>query len=141
LLSGLVLAGANHREAAGSEEDDGILTAEEIATLDLSGVDLVALSACGTGAGVVMSGEGVFGLRRAFRLAGAKKLITSLWAVEDEATRKWMKAFYEALFRKGLQTAASVREASLEILHELRKKRKSTHPFYWAGFVASGDWR
>jgi CHAT domain-containing protein len=61
--------------------------------------------------------------------------------VEDEATRKWMKAFYEALLSKGLGTAESVREASLEALSERRKKNKSTHPFYWAGFVASGSWK
>ncbi|MGB3861400.1 MAG: CHAT domain-containing tetratricopeptide repeat protein [Candidatus Aminicenantaceae bacterium] len=141
LLSGIALAGANHREAAGADEEDGILTAEEVAALDLSGVDLVILSACNTGAGKIKAVEGVFGLRRAFQIAGAKKLVTSLWAVEDEATRKWMKAFYEALLSKGLGTAESVREASLEVLRERREKNKSTHPFYWAGFVASGDWK
>jgi CHAT domain-containing protein/tetratricopeptide (TPR) repeat protein len=141
LLTGLAFAGANHRESAGPEEEDGILTAEEVAALDLSGVDLVVLSACDTGAGKIQAVEGVFGLRRAFQIAGAKKFVTSLWAVEDEATRKWMKAFYETLFSKGMGTAESVREASLEVLQERRKKNKSTHPFYWAGFVASGDWK
>ena len=141
LLSGLALAGANHREAAGPEEEDGILTAEEVATLDLSGVNWIVLSACDTGVGKIRAGEGVFGLRRAFRLAGAQTLITSLWAVEDEAARKWMRALYEARFSKGLGTADSVREAYLEVLRELRKKKKSTHPFFWAAFVASGDWR
>jgi CHAT domain-containing protein/tetratricopeptide (TPR) repeat protein len=141
LLTGLAFAGANHREVAGPEEDDGILTAEEVAALDLSGVDLVVLSACDTGAGKIQAVEGVFGLRRAFRIAGAKKLVTSLWTVEDEATRKWMKAFYEALLSKGLGAAESVRVASLEVLQERRKKNKSSHPFYWAGFVASGDWK
>lgn len=141
LLTGLALAGANHREAARPEEEDGILTAEEVAALDLSGVDWVVLSACDTGVGEIRGGEGVFGLRRAFRLAGAQTLITSLWAVEDEAARKWMRALYKAHFSKGLRTAESVREASLEVLRDLRKRRKSTHPFYWAGFVASGDWR
>jgi CHAT domain-containing protein/Tfp pilus assembly protein PilF len=128
LLSGIALAGANHREAAGPDEDDGILTAEEVAALDLTGVELVVLSACNTGAGKLKAGEGIFGLQRAFRVAGAQKLVTSLWAVEDEATRKWMKAFYEALFSKGLGTAESVREASLEVLRERRKKNKSTAP-------------
>ncbi len=141
LLTGLAFAGANHREIAGPEEDDGILTAEEVAAIDLSSVDLVVLSACDTGAGKIQAVEGVFGLRRAFQIAGAKKLVTSLWTVEDEATRKWMKGFYEALFSKGLGTAESVREASLEVLRERRKKNKSTHPFFWAGFVASGDWK
>jgi len=141
LLSGLALAGANHREAAGPEEEDGILTAEEVATLNLSGVNWVVLSACDTGVGKIRAGEGVFGLRRAFRLAGAKTLITSLWAIEDEAAQMWMRELYKARFSEGLGTAESVCKASLEILYELRKKKKSTHPFYWAGFVASGDWR
>ena len=141
LLTGLALAGANRREAAGPEEEDGILTAEEIAALDLSGVNWAVLSACDTGAGEIRGGEGVFGLRRAFRIAGVRTLITSLWPVEDEAARKWMRSLYQSLFSKGHGTAESVREASLEVLRELRKKNKSTHPFYWAGFVASGDWK
>jgi len=141
LLSGLALAGASQREAAGPEEEDGILTAEEIAALDLSGVGWVILSACNTGSGKITTGEGVFGLRRAFRMAGARTLITSLWAVEDEATEKWMRFFYQALFSKVQRTAESVRMASLEILRELKKRGESTHPFYWAGFVASGEWR
>jgi len=141
LLSGLALAGANHRESSGHEEEDGILTAEEVAALDLSRVDWVILSACDTGVGIIRAGEGVLGLRRAFRIAGAKTLITSLWAIEDEAARKWMQELYTARFNEGLGTAESVCKASLEVLHELHKKGKSTHPFYWAGFVASGDWR
>jgi len=83
LLSGLVLAGANHRASAGSGEDDGILTAEEIASLDLSGVEWAVLSACETGVGNVRAGEGVFGLRRAFQVAGAGTLIMSLWSVDE----------------------------------------------------------
>jgi CHAT domain-containing protein len=141
LLTGLALAGANNRESAGPDEEDGILTAEEIAALDLSGVTLAVLSACDTGSGKIKNGEGVFGLRRAFRIAGVRTLITSLWGVEDKDARNWMRAFYEAHFRKKLQTAEAVREASLEVLQELRKKKKNTHPFYWGGFVASGDWK
>jgi CHAT domain-containing protein len=141
LLTGLALAGANNREAAGPEEEDGILTAEEVATLDLSGVKWVVLSACDTGLGKIRSGEGVFGLRRAFRIAGAQTLITSLWAVEDETARKWMRTLYEKRFLKEQNTAESVHDTSLELLQERRRKNESTHPFYWAGFVASGDWR
>ncbi len=141
LLSGLALAGANHRESSKPEEEDGILTAEEVAALDLSKVDWVILSACDTGVGIIQAGEGVLGLRRAFQIAGAKTLITSLWAIDDEAAQKWMLELYQARFGEELGTAESVRQASLEILQELRKKRESTHPFYWAGFVASGDWR
>jgi tetratricopeptide (TPR) repeat protein/CHAT domain-containing protein len=141
LLSGLALAGANRREAAGPEEEDGILTAEEIAALDLSGVDWVVLSACETGVGEFLAGEGMFGLRRAFHVAGAGALITSLWAVQDEAAREWMRALYETRFVKGMRTPESVREASLEVLRNRREKNESTHPFYWGGFVAAGDWR
>jgi CHAT domain-containing protein len=141
LLSGLALAGANNREAAGPDEEDGILTAEEVAALDLSGSEWVVLSACDTGVGKIKAGEGIFGLRRAFRLAGAQTLITSLWAVEDEAAQQWMQALYKARFTDGMGTAESVRKAYLDVLQELRNKKDSTHPFYWAGFVASGDWK
>jgi len=141
LLSGLALAGANHRKAAGPEEEDGILTAEEVAALDLAGVELAVLSACETGVGRIEAGEGVFGLRRAFRVAGVRTLVTSLWAVEDEAAREWMRAFYRAHFIQGLRTAESAREASLQVLRKQRRRGESTHPSLWAGFVASGDWR
>ncbi len=141
LLSGLVLAGANHRAQAGPEEEDGILTAEEIAAMDLSGVEWAVLSACETGVGKVEAGEGVFGLRRAFQVAGARTLIMSLWSVEDEAARQWMRALYEGRLLKGLSTAESVRAASLEVHRSRREKGQNTHPFYWAAFVAAGDWR
>jgi hypothetical protein len=121
--------------------EDGILTAEEVAALDLSGVDWVILSACDTGVGIIRAGEGVLGLRRAFQIAGAQTLITSLWAVDDESTRKWMRYLYEKRFLKEQNTAESVHQASLEVLQERRRENKSTHPFYWAGFIASGDWR
>ena len=141
LLSGLVFAGANHRDAAGPNEDDGILTAQEIATLDLQGTEWAVLSACDTGAGEIRGGEGVFGLRRAFQLAGARTVIMSLWPVEDEATRLWMTALYRHRFVEGKSTAASVNGASLELLQQRRARGESTHPFYWAGFIAAGDWR
>ena len=141
LLSGLVLAGANHRQVAGENEDDGILTAEEIAAMDLTGVEWAVLSACDTGVGPVRAGEGVFGLRRAFQVAGVRTIIMSLWPVEDRTARRWMTALYEGRFAKSLNTAQSVHQASLRILNERRAKGESTHPFYWAGFVAAGDWR
>jgi len=141
LLSGLALAGANHRAQAGPEEDDGILTAEEIAAMNLSGVEWAVLSACETGVGKVEAGEGVFGLRRAFQMAGAGTLIMSLWSVEDESARQWMAALYEGRLVKKLSTAESVRAASLEVLRSRREKSQNTHPFFWAGFVAAGDWR
>ncbi len=141
LLSGLALAGANDRGAAGPEEDDGILTAEEIGALDLSGTEWAVLSACDTGTGTFQAGEGVLGLRRAFEVAGVRTVIMSLWAVEDESAREWMKALYEGRLVKRLDTAEAVRHASLAVLAARRARGESTHPFYWAGFVAAGDWR
>jgi CHAT domain-containing protein/tetratricopeptide (TPR) repeat protein len=141
LLSGLALAGANHRAAAGSAEEDGILTAEEIAALDLSGVEWAVLSACDTASGDIRAGEGVLGLQRAFQIAGARTLVMSLWQVDDKATRRWMQELYEGHLRRGLDTAAAVRGAMLSVLTDRRRKGLNTHPFYWAGFIAAGDWR
>jgi CHAT domain-containing protein/tetratricopeptide (TPR) repeat protein len=141
LLSGLALAGANRRASAGPDEDDGILTAEEVAALDLSGVEWAVLSACDTGVGEIRAGEGVFGLRRAFQVAGARTVVMSLWSVDDQATRAWMRALYEGRFQRSLSTADAVHQASLTVLRDRRAKGLSTHPFYWAAFVAAGDWR
>jgi CHAT domain-containing protein len=98
------------------------------------------LSACETGVGDVHAGEGVFGLRRAFQIAGARTLVMSQWSVDDEASREWMRALYEARLVRRLDTAAAVREASRSVLRKRRSSGQSTHPFYWAGFVAAGDW-
>jgi len=141
MLSGLALAGANRRVVAGPDEDDGILTADEASSLNLSGVQWAVLSACDTGLGSIAAGEGVLGLRRAFQIAGVRTVIMSLWSVEDRATRQWMQALYEARLARHLDTADSVREASLAVLRDRRAKGLSTSPFYWAGFVAAGDWR
>ena len=75
-----------------ANEDDGVLTAEEVASLDLSGVEWAVLSACDTGLGEIKAGEGVFGPRRAFQIAGARTVIMSLWSVEDRAAMTWMRA-------------------------------------------------
>lgn len=141
LLSGLAFAGANDRTAARSGQDDGILTGEEVAALNLQAAEWVVLSACDTGLGEVKAGEGVFGLRRAFQIAGARTVIMSLWSVDDQATRAWMHALYEGRFQKHLTTADAVHAASLAVLHDRRTKGQSTHPLYWAAFVAAGDWR
>jgi CHAT domain-containing protein/Tfp pilus assembly protein PilF len=141
LLSGLILAGANRRNAAALDQEDGVLTAEEVAALNLSDVEWAVLSGCDTGAGEVRAGEGVFGLRRAFQVAGAKTVIMSLWPVEDQATRQWMTTLYEGRLMKKLGTAEAVREASLAVLRQRRAKGLGSHPFYWAAFVAAGDWR
>ena len=141
LFSGLALAGANRRGVPQHDEDDGILTAEEVASLELNGVEWAVLSACGTGLGEIKAGEGVFGLRRAFQIAGAHTVIMSLWSVEDRTTTQWMRALYEARFHQKLDTLESVHTASLKVLRDRRSKGLSTHPFYWAAFVAAGDWR
>lgn len=141
LRSGLAVAGANRRDAAGEGADDGILTAAEIASLDLSGTEWAVLSACDTGLGSIAAGEGVLGLQRAFRVAGAATVIMSLWSVDDRATRDWMVRLYEARLRARVSTADAVRTATRQVLTERRRSHQSTHPFYWAGFVASGDWR
>ena len=140
-LSGLALAGANRRAQARADEDEGILTAEEVASLDLHGVEWAVLSACDTGVGEIKAGEGVFGLRRAFQVAGARTVVMSLWSVEDQATRAWMRALYEGRFQRQLSTADAVHQASLAVLRDRRAKGQSTHPFFWAAFVAAGDWR
>jgi len=141
LLAGLAFAGANQRRTAQPYQDDGILTAEEIASLNLAGVEWAVLSACDTGLGEIKAGEGVLGLRRAFQIAGVRTVIMSLWSVEDRSAMDWMRALYEGRLQRGLNTAEAVREASLTVLRQRRARGQSVHPFFWAGFVASGDWR
>ena len=140
LLSGIALAGANHRASAPRDAEDGILTAEEIASLDLSGVEWAVLSGCETALGSIQAGEGVFGLRRAFEIAGADTLIMSLWKVEDRATLEWMKTLYER-HAAGVPAPDAVRDADLAILRARRDRGLSTHPFYWGAFVSAGGWR
>jgi CHAT domain-containing protein len=141
LLAGFALTGANRRETAGPDADDGILTAEEVAALDLRGTEWAVLSACDTGVGEVLAGEGVLGLRRAFQVAGARTVIMSLWPVDDEDTRRWMTSVYERRVVRGMSTMEAVRASSLDQLRRRRQAGLSTHPFYWAGFIAAGDWR
>ena len=141
LRSGLALAGANRRNSAGPQSEDGILTAEEAASLDLRQTEWLVLSGCDTGLGDVKAGEGVLGLRRAFQEAGARTVIASLWPVQDVEAREWMVALYRARFVNNAGTAEAVRDASLRELASRRAAGKSTHPFHWASFVAVGDWR
>ena len=157
LLSGLVLAGANQPLVRGQE--DGVLTALEVAELDLRKVELAVLSACETGLGKVAGGEGVLGLQRAFQVAGAKTTVTSLWSVPDEPTRVLMERFYANLWEKQMSKLDALREAQLWMLCEGRshagvrrgiQRPEQTPapvttgrlpPYYWAAFVLSGDWR
>jgi CHAT domain-containing protein len=105
--SGLALAGAQNtveawkREEVPPVENDGILTAEDVSTLDLQGTWLVTLSACDTGSGEARAGEGVMGLRRGFIQAGAQNLLVTLWPISDEVTVQIMSDFYEAAHKTG----------------------------------------
>ncbi len=127
-------------DAAGSD-DDGVLSAEEITALDLSRVRWAVLAACSTAAGTAHHYEGLFGLARAFRLAGARTVITSLWPVDDAATAAWSQALYEARLTQHADSATALRDAQASVLAARRSRGESTHPYYWAAFVASGDWR
>jgi len=140
LLTGLALAGANERASRAGTFEDGILTAEEIAVLDLHGVEWAVLSACETGRGQIQSREGVLGLQHAFRVAGVRSIIMSLWAVGDEPTQEWMQALYEARLERGCSTLDAVHDATAHVLRARRARGANTHPFYWAGFVATGGW-
>jgi CHAT domain-containing protein/tetratricopeptide (TPR) repeat protein len=139
VLPGLAFAGANRPAEARDGADDGFLTAEEVTSLDLSGVEWAVLSACETGLSEPSAVEAVQGLHRAFRRAGVRTLIMSLWAVDDEATREWMGALYQARLRSGLSSAAAVQAACRATLRARRARGASTHPFGWAAFVAAGD--
>ena len=132
LRSGLALAGANLKS---STSENGILTAMEASGLNLRGTRLVTLSACDTGIGEVRTGEGVYGLRRAFVLAGAESLVMSLWPVSDYVTREMMTDYYRGL-RQGLGRSEALRQVKLAML----KRRTREHPFYWASFIQSGEW-
>jgi CHAT domain-containing protein len=140
LLSGLFLAGANlHGEGADDfGAEDGILTAEEVTAMNLSGADLVVLSACETGLGEVKEGEGVYGLRRAFQMAGARTVISALWSVSDKETAEIMAQLYGA-GRKSLPEL--MREIQLTKIKTLRENKQADHPFSWGAFIALGDWR
>jgi CHAT domain-containing protein/tetratricopeptide (TPR) repeat protein len=138
-LPGLALAGANAPAREGAE--DGFLTAEEITSLDLTGAEWAVLSACETGLSDPGAPEAVQGLQRAFRRAGLRTIVLSLWAVDDEGTRAWMAHLYRARLLERRDTAESVREACRRVLRERRAAGLDTHPFHWAAFVAAGDWR
>ncbi len=133
LRSGLAFAGANKREKG--ERDDGILTALEASGLNLWGTKLVVLSACDTGLGEVKNGEGVYGLRRAFVLAGTESLVMSLWSVSDYVTREMMTNYYKNL-KSGMGRGEALRAVQLEML----KKPNRQHPFFWASFIQTGEW-
>ena len=130
--SGLLLSGANFVLKGHSIPDsipDGILTAEEVSSLDLRQTELAVLSACETGLGAVTE-EGVFGLQRGFKLAGVKSLLMSLWKVDDKVTSKLMKLFYENI-SKGQNKAQALHDAQ----NRLRGDPLTSQPYFWAGFI------
>jgi CHAT domain-containing protein/Flp pilus assembly protein TadD len=150
LLSGLVFAGANQTPTAG--QDDGILTAQEIAFLPLDGVQTAVLSACETGLGKVAGGEGLIGIQRAFQISGVETTVASLWKVDDVVTRLLMERFYQNMWEKKMSKLDALRDAQLYLLNnpqvirsslsvdaEVESKRLS--PKLWAAFQLSGDWR
>ncbi len=128
--SGLLFAGAN-RTWSGAKSiesiDDGILTAYEVSNLNLSNTRLVVLSACETGLGEVKDNEGVYGLQRAFKMAGVRYIVMSLWQVPDEQTVELMEYFY-----KELLSEVPIRKAFTSAQNKMKLKYE---PYYWAGFV------
>ena len=109
----------------------------EVSQLNLFGTQLVVLSACETGLGEVANGEGVYGLRRAFALAGAETQLMSLWNVSDFGTQSLMARHYEN-FTAGMGRSEALREVQLEMIEQ---GGEYSHPYYWAAFILAGDWR
>ena len=136
LRSGLLLSGAGKTVTGKAEpnlqsNDNGILTAYEAMNLELEGTDLIVLSACETGLGEVKAGEGVYGLQRAFQVAGANALIMSLWKVDDAATQQLMTNFYTNWLKSGNKQTA-FKQAQLQLM------TKYKDPYYWGAFVMMG---
>ncbi len=133
LHSGVVLAGASLKRFL--LFDTGLLTSDEIASLDLRGVDLVVLSACETATGKVEPGEGVLGVQRGFQAAGVKSTVGALWRVDSLATSLIMKQFYTNLWVKKMPVAKALQAAQLSLV------KMEMPPQFWGAFIASGDWR
>lgn len=132
LKSMLILAGAGDQKPFGLDDyahyEDGYLTAYEVTQMDLAETNLVVLSACETGLGDVQAGEGVWGLQRAFQVAGARTIMGSLWKISDEATAVFMEAFYNSYF-KGETPGNAYRQAMAET------RKTYPHPYFWGAFV------
>lgn len=136
LRSGLLMAGCQNQdwkvEDADNHQEDGILTAFEAATLRLDQTELVVLSACETGLGEIQNGEGVYGLQRAFVMAGARQVMMSLWKVDDQATQEFMIAFYQEWLKTN-DGPSAMKSAQVKL------KRKYPSPYYWGAFVLIGN--
>jgi len=131
-LSGLVLSMVDEHGKA----QNGFLELQDIYNLNLH-ADVVVLSACQTGLGKDIKGEGLVGLTRGFMYAGAPRVIASLWNVDDVATSELMKSLYENMFKTGLTPAAALRGAQVEMW----KSKRWSAPYFWASFVFQGEWR
>jgi CHAT domain-containing protein len=131
-LSGLVLSLVD----ASGKAQDGFLRMHEIYNLRLP-AEVVVLSACQTGLGKEIKGEGLVGLARGFMYAGAQRVVASLWQVDDLATAQLMKHFYRGMLKDGMRPAAALRAAQLEMM----KRKQWSSPFFWAAFVMQGEWR
>ncbi|MEG4247806.1 CHAT domain-containing protein [Microcoleus sp. Pol10D4] len=131
-LSGIVMSLVDEK----GNPLNGFLRLTDIFNLKLA-ADLVVLSACQTGMGQNIQGEGLVGLTRGFMYAGAQRVVVSLWTVDDEGTATLMSSFYQGMLQKGLTPAAALRAAQLEML----KQEKWKFPYYWAAFNLQGEWR
>jgi CHAT domain-containing protein/predicted negative regulator of RcsB-dependent stress response len=131
-LSGLVFSLVDRE----GKPQDGFLRLHEVYNLQLN-ADLVVLSACETGLGKEIKGEGLIGLTRGFMYSGAPRVVASLWNVDDLATAELMKLFYQRMLKDGLPAGAALRAAQLE----LSKQKRWASPYYWAGFVLHGEWK
>ncbi len=132
LNCGIVLYGAN--ESIRNKKGDGIITGLELAGMDLKGTELVVLSACLTGVGEVDNSEGVASISKAFRKAGAKYLLTTLWSIDDELTVTLMKKFYKYIKEGNMSYGKALQRAKIDLIMDI----SNYHPYYWAGFVGSG---
>jgi CHAT domain-containing protein len=138
LRSGLLLANCENdlsQKRIYKNQDDGILTGYEASELNLQNTDLVVLSACQTGLGDAKNEEGVFGLQRAFFLAGAKSLMLSLWSVDDEATQEFMIAFYDAWINQKMNK----RNAFYYAQNKIKSQERFANPYYWGAFILIGE--
>jgi CHAT domain-containing protein len=118
------------------DPQDGFLRAHDIYNLNLP-AELVVLSACQTGLGKEVKGEGLVGLTRGFMYAGARRLVVSLWNVNDKATAELMRRFYRGMLLQKLTPAAALRQAQTQMSHHPRW----SSPYYWAAFVLQGEWK
>jgi CHAT domain-containing protein len=128
MSSGLAFAGINDISAS---DTSGYLSAEELLGVNFSGAELVVLSACNTGRGVEATGQGVIGLRSALTSAGARRVLMSLWEVDDEATTELMQEFYSAIWNEGLKPAQALDRAQ----ERVRSNPRFAHPYYWAAWI------